>query len=115
MVRWEMALLDELGFGLDLAACAATGGKENLIYVSPKSGRAVSAEAGEEYKDRLLRLPPFLARRQSDGATPDDIRDGLTLTGHFMESRVLNPREEAMPAARVRFRDLIERRTSALD
>ena len=60
LVRWELALLDELGFGLDLATCAATGRSADLLYVSPKSGRAVSAEAGEPYKDRLLALPPFL-------------------------------------------------------
>src|SRR5262245_45087673 len=59
-VRWELALLDELGFGLDLASCAATGATSSLIYVSPKSGRAVSAEAGEPYKDRLFALPAFL-------------------------------------------------------
>ena len=60
MVRWELALLDELGFGLDLSSCAATGTKQDLVYVSPKSGRAVSMEAGEPYKDKLLRLPTFL-------------------------------------------------------
>lgn len=60
LVRWELRLLVELGVGLDMAQCAATGTKENLIYVSPKSARAVSAEAGEPYKDRLLRLPSFL-------------------------------------------------------
>ena len=113
MVRWEMALLDELGFGLDLASCAATGSKDDLVYVSPKSGRAVSAAGGAEYKDRLLRLPPFLGRRQEGGASADDIRDGLLLTQHFLETRVLNPREDPMPAARLRFRDLIERRAAA--
>ena len=66
VVRWELALLEELGFGLDLAACAATGGTTDLVYVSPKSGRAVSASAGEPYKDRLLALPAFLAQ----GARP---------------------------------------------
>ena len=62
MVRWELALLDELGFGLDLVAVRGDRANDNLIYVSPKSGRAVSASAGDEYKDRLLRLPGFLAR-----------------------------------------------------
>jgi len=111
MVRWELALLDELGFGLDLRSCAATGGADNLIYVSPKSGRAVSAAAGEEYRDRLLRLPAFLSKgRQGVTATDDDVIAGLTLTAHFLETRVLIPREEAMPAARVRFSDLMLRR-----
>lgn len=112
MVRWELALLDELGFGLDLRSCAATGGADNLIYVSPKSGRAVSAAAGEEYRDRLLRLPAFLSKGRQQGATAtdDDVVAGLMLTGHFLETRVLIPREEAMPAARVRFSDLMSRR-----
>lgn len=102
MVRWEMALLDELGFGLDLSACAATGSQADLIYVSPKSGRAVSAEAGEPYRDRLLRLPPFLAKGRQSPVTADDIRDGFLLTGHFLEVRVLAPRGELLPEARGR-------------
>jgi DNA repair protein RecO (recombination protein O) len=110
MVRWELALLDELGFGLDLTSCAATGSKDELIYVSPKSGRAVSATGGEAYKDRLLTLPAFLAKGRQTTATPDDIIAGLTLTGHFLETRVLIPREASMPEARVRFKDLIVRR-----
>jgi DNA repair protein RecO (recombination protein O) len=112
MVRWELALLDELGFGLDLAACAATGGNDNLIYVSPKSGRAVSASAGDEYKDRLLRLPGFLAKGRQGAATIADVIDGLALTGHFLETRVLIPRGDPMPAARVRMKDLIVRRAA---
>jgi DNA repair protein RecO (recombination protein O) len=110
MVRWELALLDELGFGLDLAACAATGANDNLIYVSPKSGRAVSASAGADYKDRLLRLPAFLCKGRQGTPTLEDIVDGLTLTGHFLEARVLIPREAQMPAARRRFQDLMQRR-----
>jgi DNA repair protein RecO (recombination protein O) len=102
MVRWEMALLEELGFGLDLTTCASTGSTENLVYVSPKSGRAVSAEAGEPYRDRLLRLPPFLAKGRQAPVTPDDIRDGFALTGHFLEARVLAPRGETLPEARGR-------------
>ncbi len=116
MVRWELALLDELGFGLDLSTCAATGSKDELIYVSPKSGRAVSAPAGEAYKDRLLPLPAFLRKGLGNGrqghAAPEDIADGLALTGHFLETRVLMPREEAMPEARQRFKDMIERRAA---
>lgn len=116
MVRWELALLDELGFGLDLSTCAATGSKDELVYVSPKSGRAVSASAGEAYKDRLLRLPAFLSKGLGKGrqgsAAPEDIADGLVLTGHFLETRVLMPREEAMPEARQRFKDMIERRSA---
>ncbi|MBI1650631.1 DNA repair protein RecO [Hyphomicrobium sulfonivorans] len=111
MVRWELALLDELGFGLDLSTCAASGASDDLIYVSPKSGRAVSAAAGEEYKDRLLRLPAFLAKKRQAGATTDaDVVAGLLLTQHFIEARVLRPREEAMPTARLRLHELMQRR-----
>lgn len=102
MVRWEMALLEELGFGLDLSSCAATGTQENLVYVSPKSGRAVSAEAGEPYRDRLLRLPPFLAKGRQAPVTADDICDGFALTGHFLEARALASRGELLPEARGR-------------
>jgi DNA repair protein RecO (recombination protein O) len=113
MVRWELALLEELGFGLDLSACAASGSNDNLIYVSPKSGRAVSASAGEEYKDRLLRLPAFLLKGRQGAPSLDDVIDGMNLTAHFLEARVLMPREDAMPAARVRLKDLILRRAAA--
>lgn len=109
MVRWEMALLDELGFGLDISTCAATGSADNLVYVSPKSGRAVSAEAGEPYRDRLLRLPPFLIKGRQSVVTPDDIRDGFTLTGHFLETRVLAPRGDTLPEARSRLTAVVGR------
>jgi len=112
MVRWELALLDEIGFGLDLASCAATGVKDDLIYVSPKSGRAVSAAAGADYKDRLLQLPGFLAKNRQGETTLADVISGLDLTGHFLETRVLLPRGETMPAARVRFKDLLLRRAA---
>ncbi|MTI42378.1 DNA replication and repair protein RecO [Roseibium hamelinense] len=88
IVRFELALLEELGFGLDLSACAATGRMDDLAYVSPKSARAVSREAGRPYHDKLLPLPPFLAdgQRQPGSEIPfHDIRDGLTLTGFFLE------------------------------
>ncbi len=113
MVRWEMALLDELGFGLDLNSCASTGAKEDLIYVSPKSGRAVSAEAGEPYKDRMLSLPAFLGKGRQGPATPADVLAGLELTGHFLETRVLLPREMVMPQARQRFVELMGRRAAS--
>ncbi len=106
LARWELALLEELGFGLDLASCAATGGTAGLVYVSPKSGRAVSAEAGEPYKDRLLALPAFLRGRQDGAVTGaglgDDLRAGFALTGYFLEARVLRPRGLEMPEARGR-------------
>jgi DNA repair protein RecO (recombination protein O) len=102
VVRWELALLEELGFGLDLGSCAATGKTTDLIYVSPRSGRAVSAEAGEPYKDRLLALPPFLLGQTGGSVTPEHLRAGFTLTGHFLEARVLRPREMEMPESRAR-------------
>ena len=102
MVRWEMALLTDLGFGLDLSHCAATGTNDNLVWVSPKSGRAVSASAGEPYRDRLLPLPGFLIGRQGGITGPDDIDNGFRLTGHFLESRVFHPREMTLPEVRGR-------------
>jgi DNA repair protein RecO (recombination protein O) len=102
VVRWELALLEELGFGLDLASCAATGKTADLIYVSPKSGRAVSSEAGEPYKDRLLELPQFLRAGASGPVAGKDVLAGLALTGHFLSARVLAPRDMEMPDSRSR-------------
>ena len=108
MVRFELEILSELGFGLDLGTCAATGGNDALVYVSPKSGRAVSASAGEPYRDRLLALPGFL-RDRPEGAriapTPDaaDIRNGFTLTGYFLDQHIWGPRAVALPEERTRF------------
>ncbi len=113
VVRWELALLDELGFGIDLSSCAATGTCENLVYVSPKSGRAVSAAAGAPYKDRMLALPAFLAKGREGHATDADVVAGLELTGHFLTTRVLALREETMPQARQRFAELVGRRAAA--
>jgi DNA repair protein RecO (recombination protein O) len=105
-VRWELALLGELGFGLDLTRCAATGATEDLVYVSPRSAQAVSRAAGEPYRDRLLRLPSFL--RESDAQpTAADIGDGLTLTGFFLERHVFAPLARALPPARTRLVDRI--------
>ncbi|CAA2102434.1 DNA repair protein RecO [Methylobacterium bullatum] len=108
MVRFELAILSELGFGLDLSACAATGGNDALIYVSPRTGRAVSASAGEPFRDRLLALPGFLLDRESGrpGFMPPDERDvanGFTLTGYFLDQHIWGPRAIAPPAERARF------------
>lgn len=108
-VRWELALLEELGFGLDLTECAATGSNDQLIYVSPKSGRAVSASAGEPYKDKLLALPGFLARTRGAVATADDVRAGLALTHHFLEARVFSPRGQLFPEVRQRLAERLAR------
>jgi DNA repair protein RecO (recombination protein O) len=109
LVRWELALLDELGFGLDLAACAATGRREDLLYVSPKSGRAVSAGAGEPYKDRLLALPRFLRGGAGGAVSREDVLAGFALTGHFLEARVLAARHTEMPEARGRLLSYLRR------
>ena len=105
-IAWELALLAELGFGLDLARCAVTGATADLVYVSPRSGRAVSAEAGDRYRARLLPLPAFL---RVDGAnarpSAQDVLDGLALTGFFLEARALAPQGRKMPPARTRFVD----------
>lgn len=99
-VHFELALLRDLGFGLDLSACAATGQTGDLAWVSPKTGRAVSRAAGEPYRDRMLALPAFLVEGgEGRGA---DIRAGLELSGFFLQRHVLDPRHAVMPAARGR-------------
>lgn len=108
-VRWEAGLLNELGFGLDLSQCAATGDLDDLIYVSPKSGRAVSRAAGEAYRERLFPLPPFLLGSQNASPTAADIEAGLRMTEHFLFERVLRPHGRTMPAARQRLGALGQR------
>jgi DNA repair protein RecO (recombination protein O) len=102
-VRWELGLLDELGFGLDLRACALTGSTESLAWVSPRSGRAVSAAAGEPWRDRLLRLPGFLAGSGEIG--PAALADGLALTRFFLARDVFAPLHRDLPPARARLVD----------
>ena len=109
VVHWELTLLAELGFGLDLSACAATGAVDDLAYVSPRSGRAVSREAAEPYAEKLLPLPTFLVRSE-DAATvaATDIVAGLRLTGWFFEKHVFAGQGGRMPAARERFIDRLQ-------
>ena len=99
-VRFEAGLLQELGFGMDLSKCAATGDVDDLIYVSPRTGRAVSRKAGEPYKDRLLPLPPFMLSAQT-GLAAGDVKAGLDLTAHFLELFVFGPVNRPLPPARV--------------
>lgn len=99
-VRFEAGLLQDLGFGLDLSKCAATGSVDDLIYVSPRTGRAVSRDAGEPYKDRLLPLPPFMLSAQT-GLGRGDVKAGLDLTAHFLELFVFGPLNRPLPPARV--------------
>lgn len=102
LVRFELALLSELGFGLDLSSCAVTGSTQDLRYVSPRTGRAVSARAGEPYADRLLPLPRFLGLSVDETVPQEELRQGLALTGHFLERNVSGPRGEPLPAMRAR-------------
>jgi DNA repair protein RecO (recombination protein O) len=107
LVRYELLLLAELGFGLDLEHCAVTGSNDGLVAVSPKSGRAVSAAEAEPYKGRLLPFPAFL--RQGGGASWKDIADGLDLTGHFLLRDVLTDRVQPVAEARIRLVDRLRR------
>lgn len=109
LVRYELLLLSELGFGLDLSECAATGARKDLAFVSPKSGRAVSNAAAAGYRDRLLALPAFLL----GGGSADwpDIDAGLRLTGHFLARDLLIERQQNILAARERLVDRLRRVT----
>jgi len=107
MARFELAILGELGFGLDLEICAATGGRNDLIFVSPRTGRAVSAAAGAPYSQKLLPLPGFL----TGGAPPDPqaIEDAFKLTGYFLTRRVMEPRGLFLSDARAGFLNALRR------
>jgi DNA repair protein RecO (recombination protein O) len=115
VVKFELAMLAELGFGLDLDTCAATGETTDLIYVSPKSGGAVSRAAGEPWCDKLLRLPPFLRqgedRREGHLAnwSDQDLLDGFELTGRFLLRHVLEPRGQRHSDARDGFINAVVR------
>jgi DNA repair protein RecO (recombination protein O) len=109
VVYWELGLLASLGYGLDLARCGATGVTEDLAWVSPKTGRAISREAGEPWRDRLLPLPDFLG---GTGKSEQPILDGFRLTGHFIEDWLLAPLHREPPSARSRLLDRLERGTT---
>lgn len=105
-VAFELALLAELGFGLDLGECAATGTREGLVWVSPKTGRAVSRDAGAPYADKLLALPAFLGARGAsagEDASPEEIAEGFALTGWFLDRFVFGPQDAQAPPERARF------------
>ena len=101
LVRWELGLLEELGYGLDLTACAVTGARDDLVYVSPRTGRAVSRPAGAELADRLLRLPQFLLGSQAGQPDRDEIAAGFRLTGHFLTMHLQTLHGKGLPAARL--------------
>jgi DNA repair protein RecO (recombination protein O) len=99
-----VAILAELGYGLDLSRCAATSQTHDLAYVSPKTGRAVSAAAGEPYKDRLLKLPGFLiGQSRSNRPAEVEVREGFALTDYFLRQHVFEPRGITPPEERARF------------
>ena len=100
LVRYELGVLAELGFGLDLTQCVASGAADDLAFVSPRSGGAVSRSAAVGYEERLLPLPPFL--RDGGGADWSDILAGLAITGRFLERDLLNDRRAEPLAARTR-------------
>lgn len=108
MTRFEAGLLAELGFGLDLRRCAATGVEEDLIYVSPKSGRAVSEAAGEPYKDKLFLLPEYM-RGGAPNLKEGDVAAAFALTGHFLERWVLWPSDKQLPEARAEMLERLEK------
>jgi DNA repair protein RecO (recombination protein O) len=113
VARFELYLLAELGFGLDLEACVSTGVTQDLAYVSPKSGRAVSRAAGEPWHGKLLRLPEFL-RDGNAVPTDADLADGFALTGYFLTRHVLEPRQLEFSDARLHFIAAIGRGLSSV-
>lgn len=104
-IRYEMALLEALGYGLDISTCAATGSNDNLTHISPRSGRAVSASAAEPYLDKLIPLPGFL--KGTNRLQPGDIKKGLDLTGYFLESRVFHAMNKETPRERARLVEVL--------
>jgi len=111
LAKLELGILSELGYGLDLSVCASTGTDQGLVYVSPKSGRAVSLEAGKPYKGRLLDLPPFLLPDGPPDASLEDAVSAMKLTGYFLDRNVWIVRGKGQPAARERLFALLLRKT----
>ncbi|MCB2109583.1 MAG: DNA repair protein RecO [Defluviimonas sp.] len=108
-LRWELLLLEELGYGLDLDSCAVSGARDDLAYVSPRTGRAVARGAAGAWVDRLLPLPACLLGRGP--AAPGELAAGLATTGYFLETRLAHDlRGRPLPEARRRLVDLLSRR-----
>src|ERR1700675_179046 len=114
IARFELDFLAELGFGLDLASCAATGTTADLVYVSPRSGRAVSRAGGDEYRDKLLALPAFL-RDDATPASATDVANAFAMTGFFLDRHAFAPRGLAMPESRAHFVAAIARAFAAAE
>ena len=115
LIRWEAALLADLGYGLDLGACAVTGATAGLAWVSPRSGRAVTDAAAQSWKHRLLKLPGFLAAGDVSAPAPGDWRDGLLLTGHFLERDAFGHHHRPLPQARRMLYDQVAALAEAAD
>lgn len=107
--RWECQCLADLGFGLDLSQCALTGTPNDLAYVSPRSGRAVSRAAGQPYAEKLFRLPSFLAEEAAGPVPRAAVLGALDMTGHFLERNVLGASDKPIPQARIQFIDRLRR------
>ncbi len=107
LVMWELGLLGELGFGLDLTSCAATGATDELVYVSPRSLRAVSRQAGEPYHDRLLPLPSFLLDSNVSEIGHTELKSGLKLTGYFLQKYFSEMKQQDLPEIRQRLHSYI--------
>ncbi len=104
-IKLELSILQELGYGLSLDACADTGSKEDLYYISPKTGRAVSRSSGEPYHDKLLLLPSFLINETA--ASEQDIKNALKINKHFIYKTFYQPHYKEIPQARIRFTELL--------
>ena len=109
LVRFEAMILAESGYGIDMQECAATGSRQDLIYVSPKTARAVCRTAGEPYKDKLLVLPGFLRLDMIEGVPLAEIHAGFALTGYFLARNLYAPRGLPLPDARASYLDTIGR------
>ncbi len=109
LVRWELLLMTELGYGLDLTQCAVTGRTDDLVYVSPRSGRAVSREAGQPWHDRLFRLPSFLLGENAASVENESL-EGLRLTGHFLTKCARESGVKRLPEIRDQFIDRLSRK-----
>ncbi|MCX8280554.1 DNA repair protein RecO [Phyllobacterium sp. 0TCS1.6C] len=113
LLRFEIAMLEELGFGLDLRRCAATGSAEDLAYVSPKSGRAVSREAGAPWAEKLLAMPAFMVSTNVRAASLPELVDAFRLTAFFFSRHVWEPRAQKPPEARDGFLNALARSLQA--
>ena len=107
-VEWELGLLTHLGYGLDLSECAATGAIDDLVFVSPRTGCAISAGAGAPYREKLFDLPDFFMVRDTEPSA-QDIRTGLRITGHFLARCAKDADAGELPRSRARFVDRVAR------